>query len=240
MRAALAEPRRRSRRVARDRARRGAGQWRPRPARRLLHGKHGDAVDRRPWLRHPLRPRPVPPGHQRRLAARISRGLAGFRQPVGIPAPRSQLHHRLRRRVDGDAAPITASPAQVWHPGETVEAVAYDTPVVGWRGEPRQHAAPVVGARARPAAPRRVQPRRSCRRAGRAGPRRSDLQGALSRATRRRPARNCGCGRSISSPPPRCRIWSAAISSSTATSRRWPTRSPSSSTTPIRPSPSPS
>src|SRR5580693_5639419 len=23
----------------------------------------------------------------------------------------------------------------VWHPGETVEAVAYDTPVVGWRGE---------------------------------------------------------------------------------------------------------
>ena len=24
---------------------------------------------------------------------------------------------------------------QVWHPGETVEAVAYDTPIVGWRGQ---------------------------------------------------------------------------------------------------------
>ena len=34
---------------------------------------------------------------------------------------------------------------QVWHPGETVEAIAFDTPVVGWGGQARQYAAPVVG-----------------------------------------------------------------------------------------------
>ena len=38
----------------------------------------------------------------------------------------------------------------VWHPRESVLAVAYDTPIIGWRGKPRQHAAPVVGARRRP------------------------------------------------------------------------------------------
>ena len=29
----------------------------------------------------------------------------------------------------------TDQPSYVWHPAETVEAVAYDTPVVGWRGK---------------------------------------------------------------------------------------------------------
>ena len=60
-------------------------------------------------------------------------------------------------------------------------------------------------ARRRPAAARRLQPRRPCRRAGRPRPGRGDLARALSRATRRRPARSCGCARNISSPPPRCR-----------------------------------
>ncbi|WP_131114036.1 glycogen/starch/alpha-glucan phosphorylase [Lichenihabitans psoromatis] len=27
------------------------------------------------------------------------------------------------------------TPRHIWHPGETIEAVAYDTPVVGWRGK---------------------------------------------------------------------------------------------------------
>ena len=27
-----------------------------------------------------------------------------------------------------------AKPSQVWLPGETVEALAYDTPIPGWRG----------------------------------------------------------------------------------------------------------
>jgi starch phosphorylase len=35
-----------------------------------------------------------------------------------------------------EAAPRPGrEPAQVWKPSETVEAVAYDTPIVGWRGE---------------------------------------------------------------------------------------------------------
>ena len=38
----------------------------------------------------------------------------------------------------------------IWHPAETVDAVAYDTPVIGWRGTLRQHAAAVVRARPDP------------------------------------------------------------------------------------------
>ena len=68
----------------------------------------------------------------------------------------------------------------VWHPGETVAAVAYDTPVPGWRGQAREPAPPVVRPRHRSAAPRRVQRRRPCRRADRAGARRNDLQDSLS------------------------------------------------------------
>ncbi len=49
------------------------GQWRPRPARRVLHGEHGHAVGRGLRLWHSLRPRPVPAGDQGRLAAGISR-----------------------------------------------------------------------------------------------------------------------------------------------------------------------
>ena len=45
---------------------------------------------------------------------------------------------------------------------------------------------------------------------------------ALSRRLARRPGRSCGCGRSISSPPPRCRTSCAAICSSTATSQTLP------------------
>ena len=75
-----------------------------------------------------------------------------------------------------------------------------------------EHAAAVVGAPGRPAAARCVQPRRPCRRAERPDPRRGDLARCSTRATRRRPAWNCGCARSISSPPPRCRIWCAAMS----------------------------
>ena len=86
----------------------------------------------------------------------------------------------------------------------------------------RQHAAPVVGARGRSDPARRLQPRRPCRRARRPDPGRGDHPRPLSRATRRRPARSCGCGRSISSPPPRCRTSSAATSSNSATMRNLP------------------
>jgi starch phosphorylase len=40
---------------------------------------------------------------------------------------------RFGGAVEEDGAPHTA--ARAWHAGETVLAVAYDTPVVGWRGE---------------------------------------------------------------------------------------------------------
>ncbi len=36
-------------------------------------------------------------------------------------------------RVDR-AASTTGRPRSVWHPAETIQAVAYDTPIVGWRG----------------------------------------------------------------------------------------------------------
>ena len=53
-------------------------------------------------------------------------------------------------------------------------------------------------------------------------------------------ARSCGCGRSTSSPPRRCRTSCAGTSSSTAASTSSPRRWRSSSTTPIRRSASPS
>ena len=56
---------------------------------------------------------------------------------------------------------------------------------------------------------RRLQPRRPCRRAQRAGAGRGDLPRPLSQRRDPGRARNCACGRSISSPPPACRISSA-------------------------------
>ena len=88
------------------------------------------------WLRHPLRPRPVPPGDRRRLAGRAARELAGARQPLGVRAARGRLRDRLRRHAstvehvgDGAAAARLAAAAR------RSLAVAYDTPIVGWRGK---------------------------------------------------------------------------------------------------------
>ena len=91
------------RRLRRRRIGRRARQRRPRPAGRLLHGQHGDAVDRRLRLRHSLRQRPVPPDHPQRLATGDSRGLAHPRQSLGIRTAGSQLRDRLRRLGRGGA-----------------------------------------------------------------------------------------------------------------------------------------
>ena len=57
-----------------------------------------------------------------------------FGNPWEFERPGGHLRRRLRRlRRDDDAVAAAASRA-VWHPGETVQAVAYDTPVVGWKG----------------------------------------------------------------------------------------------------------
>ena len=68
----------------------------------------------------------------------------------------------------------------VWHPDETVEAVGYDTPIVGWRGR-HVNTLRLWSARARRSAEaRRVQRRRLHRRAFGHRARRGDLEGALS------------------------------------------------------------
>ncbi len=85
-------------------------------------------------LRHPLRSRAVPAGDPRRLAAGIRRGLAVLRQSVGVRAAGS------RSTTSSSAAGSRWRPSRragcgrFGGPDETIEAVAYDTPIVGWRG----------------------------------------------------------------------------------------------------------
>ena len=59
----------------------------------------------------------------------------------------------------------TARRGYDWRPAEHVLAVAFDTPIVGWRGAPRQHAAAVERAADRSDPARQVQRRRPHRRA---------------------------------------------------------------------------
>ena len=80
----------------------------------------------------------------------------------------------------------------IWHPAETVQAVAYDTPIVGWRGQ-HVDASAVVGALARPAQARRVRYRRLSRRQRPGKPARSRSASSSLRTTRARPDGSCGC-----------------------------------------------
>ena len=75
----------------------GAGQRRPRPARRLLPRFDGDAVAAGLRLRHPLRVRHVQAAHRERLAGRASGQLAALRQSLGVPAARSAVPGEVRR-----------------------------------------------------------------------------------------------------------------------------------------------
>ena len=232
-------PRRQCRSHVPGRARRGARQWRPRAARRLLHGEHGDARHPRLRLRHPLRPRPVPPGHQERRAAGISGGLAVLRQSLGVRAPGDHPRHRLRRLGRADAAA-----------GRRVAGrVASDRDGRGGRLRHADRRLARRGTSIRSASGRRAPSIRcgstssipatiSARSASRRGPRRSRKSSI--RRTPPPPARSCGSGRNISSSPPRCRIWCGVTSASMATSARSPRRPRSSSTTRIRASRSPS
>ena len=86
-------------------------------------------------LRHPLRSRPVPPGAST-TAGRSSCRRTGsphgnpweFERPRGRLPDRLRRHGRARRRDGADRAPRLAARRR------RVLAVAYDTPVVGWRG----------------------------------------------------------------------------------------------------------
>ena len=110
------------------------------------------------------------------------------------------------------AVPISeAAVRHVWHPAETIEAVAYDTPSVGWRGR-RVNTLRLWSARS--SDPLRLDAFNHGDHAGRwrHRSRLSRSPRCCIRPTPRRPARNCGCGRSISSSRHRCRTWCAGTS----------------------------
>jgi starch phosphorylase len=123
----------------------------------------------------------------------------------------------------------------IWHPAETVQALAYDTPIVGWRGH---HVNALRLWSARSPDPLKLDVFNT-----------GDYLGASAEEARAEsickflypndesPA---GCGRNISLSRPRCRIWSTAISPPTGSCGDWPQRPRCSSTTPIPVSPSPS
>ena len=101
--------------------------------------------------------RPVPPDRQGWLAAGISR-RNGCPSPIRGSSSDREVTYDIGFGGWVETAPGRGNHTRlVWHPEETIEAVAYDTPVVGWRGNARQPAAPMVGARGRPAAPRCLQ-----------------------------------------------------------------------------------
>jgi starch phosphorylase len=56
-----------------------------------------------------------------------------FGNPWEFPRPEVNYNIGFSGVVDSAPRPH-GSPAQIWRPSETVVAVAYDTPVVGWRG----------------------------------------------------------------------------------------------------------
>ena len=111
--------------------------------------------------------------------------------------------------VGGD----TDKPRYVWHPAETVEAVAYDTPVVGWRGK---HVNTLRLWSARAGDPCVSMPSTRATISGlwriECGPKRS--RRFFIRPTPRRPVRSCASGKNTSLPQPPCRISSAGISRS--------------------------
>jgi starch phosphorylase len=104
-----------------------------------------------------------------------------------------------------------------WHPAEKLQAVAYDTPVVGWRG---QHVNALRLWSARAIDPIHLESFNA-----------GDYHGALAADVRAQsisrvlypsdatPGRNCGCARNIFSPPPPYKIYCAAISANMIISR---------------------
>ena len=192
----------------------------------------------RAWLRHPLRQRPVPPGHPRRLAAGNARGLARHGNPWEFERPRSQLRDRLRRLGRNGSGRRRAR-----------RATSGSRPRPSRRSPTtRRSSAGAAGTSTRCACGRRARSIRSCSTRStpatmsarcRNGAGRGDLPGPLSQ---RRHAGRAGTAAAAGvflllrlaaghHPPPH-----QAVS---ATCARLPTRRRSSSTTPIRRSPSP-
>ena len=85
--------------------------------------------------------------------------IPGSSSAARAPTRSASAAPSKRHVQDGSARVQSGSRAR------RVFAVAYDTPVVGWRGSARQHAAAVARAGRRPDPPRRLQRRRPHRRA---------------------------------------------------------------------------
>ena len=170
----------------------------------------------------------------------IAGGLARRRQSVGVRAPGGRLPGRLRRhgRADVGAGRRAARTSGI-RPRRSL-AVAYDTPVVGWRG---RHVNTLRLWSARAADPLQLDAFNLGDHVGALADqraRRGDLARALSeRRDAGRPGAAPAAGVLL-----RLRLAAGprapARRSSTATCARCPTTPRSSSTTPIRRSPSPS
>ena len=171
----------------------------------------------------------------------IPENWLAFGNPWEFERPESPIEIGFGGSVERDRARPDGTTRYVWQPAETVDAVAYDTPVVGWRGQ-RVNTLRLWSARA--ADPMRLDafnPGDHVGALAERGAGRSDLAGALSRATRHPAGQELRLRQEY--------FFSSAslqdlvrrhIAASTATSARCPTRRRSSSTTRIRPSPSPS
>ena len=233
MRDGAEQPRRRPRRDRRPRARRRPRQWRPRTPRRLLHGVDGDGRDPGLRLRHPLRPRPLPPGDQGRPADRTARRLAVAPQSLGVRAARGELRDRLRRH--GRGRPLRRQHARASSGSRRRRSSPSPSTRRSSAGAAAgEHASPVERARGRPDPPRGVQPRRLYRRARRPDPGGDDhprpLSGRLDSGrtgTAAPPGILLHLGVAAGHRPPPL----PAVRHGAATCR---TRSPSSSTTPTR------
>ena len=196
----------------RHRARCRARQWRPRPARRLLHGEHGEPRAAGLRLRHPLRLRPVPPGRSRTAGSRscprtgwptATRGSSSGRRSSirSASAARVELQAegaRHQARSGTTPRPCRRSPSIR---RSSAGAGATSTRCASGRRAPstRSSSRPSTWATMSARSPTATAPRRS--------------RASSTRATRRRPARSCGCGRNTSSPRPRCRTSCAGTSS---------------------------
>ena len=168
------------------------------------------------WLRHPLRARPVPPGDRRRLAGRAARRPGS---PTAIPGSSSAAR-----------APTRSASAATVEPSRRRTARARALRLEAGRAR----ASPSPTTRRSSAGAASASTRCACGRAQPIDPilldafNAGDHIGALAREqqgrgaspacsirpTRTPPARNCGCARSTSSPPPRCRTSCAATCSS--------------------------
>ncbi len=156
-----------------------------------------------------------------RLAARAARRLAVRRQPVGVRASGGHLHDRLRRHGRQPSRTTTArrarsgTPPKASTPSPTTRRSSAGAAGTSTRcGCGPRGRATRCGSRTSTAATTSARWPTAC------ASRRS--RACSTRATRRRPDTSCGCGRSSSSPPRRCRTCCAGTRRSTASSRRSP------------------